>query len=757
MICLRTHQDDINKGVDYSEYWCERLTKSDGDYEDAEKLLVHTLTFACDQVYEKLPHLVSELDRTLREQQLRAFKRLRYHLYAQHPNETTKPWIQQLIREHEGYDWLQHGYEYQRMVRRACEHFGITLIAKNECIRIFDSILGGPSEANHRVWVEGFLGEELTMERLKKHTRHFHRMQLRPFERLLFGKYADYFHDLGHEAATSISDDNYGPSRIQTSFGPNDHSPISPEELANYDDDKLLDCINQWHKEEAFYDGKRYMRVNIQGLSEAFETVFKKSIIPNSNRLRFWMENLEKIERPIFLERMIAVMRDHIEAKNFDNLNDWLVFCNRVLLHVDHNLANEWKQADESNEVSEWNSPKWTVGDFIRVCLNKDTEMPGSAREQMGTLLDTLCTQSDWYLDRETTPDKPQTDLADKGINNPRGQALKDLVNFGFWLRRHGLKSESQEMIKILEKRFAADSRYPLTLPEYAILGISFNRILGLDKKWAIKNKSNFFPQDAPSQWLAAFGGYINYNRASKSIFEILRGEYSFALQLLDDFNKQHCQENKPTGIFDQDRRESSPEEKLMRVLGRHLFFYYVWEIYPLKGKTSLLERYYHVTGVNRERWGYLFEYIGRTLRDTSEQLEQNLIDRIISFFDWRVQIEEPMELRQFNFWLKAKCLTAQWRLDACAKVLEVCKAKGVSIIIPIDALREMLPDCTAKVVACFARLTDDIGDDNIYIYTDEAKTILSAGLGSSDYDVRQNAERARENLLRIGRFDLME
>ena len=757
MICLRTHHDDLNKEVDYSEYWCERLTKSEGDHEDAEKLLVHTLTLACDQVYEKLPNLVSELDKTLLEQQLRAFKRLRYHLYAQHPNETTKPWIQQLIREHEGYDWLEHGYEFQRMVRSACEHFGNTLITKEERLRIFDCIFSGPSKANYHVWVVGFLEEEFTEERFKEHQRRFHRMQFRPFEHLLFGEYAEYFHDLEHEAETPISDEDYGPRRVQTSFGPNDHSPITPEELANYDDGNLLRYINHWHNEEVFYDGKRYMRVNIQGLSQAFETVFKKSIIPDLNRLRFWMENLEKVERPIFLESMLAEMQDRIEAKNFDKLNDWLVFCNRVLLHTEHKLANDRKQADESSEVPEWNSPRWTVGDFIRVCLDKDTDMPVSAREQLGNLLDTLCTQFDWYLDRETTPNKPQTNLADKGINNPRGKALKDLINFGFWLRRHNLDSESREVTKILEKRFAKDSQYPLTLPEYAILGMSYSKILSLDRKWAIKNKLNFFPKDVRSQWLAAFGSYVDYNRASKPAFEILRDEYSFALQLLDDLDKQHCPEDKSTGISDRNTRENGPEKKLLRILGRHLFIYYLWEMYPLKGESSLLERYYQVTDGDRESWGDLFDYIGRTLRDTSVQLEQNLKDRIIIFFDWRIEVKEPMELRQFNFWLKAKCLTAQWRLDACAKVLEVCKTNRVSIIIPSDALREMLPDCTAKVVACFARLTDDIGDDNIYIYTDEAKTILSAGLGSSDHDVRQNAERARENLLRIGRFDLME
>ena len=757
MIRLRTHQQGLDNGIDNSESWCDRLTESEDDYEDAEKSLVHTLTFACDQVYEKLPNSVSELDKTLREQQLRAFKRLRYHLYAQHPNETTKPWIQQLIREHEGYDWLEHRFEFQRMVRIACEQFGNALITKEECIRIFDSISSGPSKANHRVWVVEFLGEELTEERFKTHTRRFHRMQLRPFESLLFGKYAAYFHDLQRDAETPISDDDYGPRRIQTSFGPNDHSPITPEDLANYGDEELLDFINQWNNEEVFYDGTRYMRVNIHGLSQTFETVFQKSIIPNSNRLRFWMENFERIERPIFLERMIAVMQERVAAKNFDKFDKWLTFLGRVLLHTDHKLANDRKKANEPREVPEWYSPRLAVGDFVRICLEKDSDMPVSARDQLAHLLDTQCTQSDWHLDEEPTPNKCQTNLADKGINNPRGKAWQDLINFGFWLRRHDLESESREVTKILEKRFATDSQYPLTLPEYAILGMSYNQILSLDRKWAIKNKSNFFPQDAMSQWLAAFGSYVDYNRASEPAFEILREEYSFALQLLDDLDKQHCPEDKSTGIFDRRTRENSPEEKLMSILGRHLFIYYLWEMCPLKGETSLLERYYQMTDGNRERWGHLFEYVGRTLRDTSEQPEQNLIDRIIDFFDWRIEVEEPMELRQFNFWLEAKWLTPKWRLDACAVILDICKSNRVSIIIPLDALCEMLPDYTAKVVACFARLTDDIGDDNIYIYTDEAKTILSAGLGSSDHDVRKNAKRGHENLLRIGRFDLLD
>ena len=78
-----------------------------------------------------------------------------------------------------------------------------------------------------------------------------------------------------------------------------------------------------------------------------------------------------------------------------------------------------------------------------------------------------------------------------------------------------------------------------------------------------------------------------------------------------------------------------------------------------------------------------------------------------------------------------------------------------MSVAIQIDALCDMLPDYTAEVVRCFAKLTDGFRDDTIDIYTERAKTILKAGIESSDKNVRRDAARAYENLLRTGRLDL--
>jgi hypothetical protein len=69
-----------------------------------------------------------------------------------------------------------------------------------------------------------------------------------------------------------------------------------------------------------------------------------------------------------------------------------------------------------------------------------------------------------------------------------------------------------------------------------------------------------------------------------------------------------------------------------------------------------------------------------------------------------------------------------------------------------------MLEQHIALVVECFAKFTESaIKTGAIYIQADQAKPILKAGLESDNPSVREDAERARENLLRAGRFDFLD
>ena len=740
MIRLQVHREDLDKvnDEDGSEIWCRRLDKQGNDYNVSREALVNTLTFACEQVFEKSPEAIVSLDGTLRNQRWKIFTRLRQHLYALHPNEQTQPWIREAILAHEDYALWEHHYELQQMIRRACECFGAALLTEEERTQIFDALLSGPSKVHFREW----MGERFTENRFEQRQRNFHRMQLKPFASVLFGEYADYFQQLEDEADEQISDEAYSPV-AETEGGLMSHrSPQSPETLANLTDEKLLVSINEWQEEHHDEDDWS-VEINIEALAEAFQTVFKDVIIPDAGRLRFWIDNRERIERLIYVRAMISAMQEHVKAKNFDKLSEWLTFCEWVLAHPDREYEEgySYKIGEESREHRHWNSARRAVGDFIGVCVEEDVDVPVSAREYLAKLLALLCTQFDWRLDEDMPVLLNRSDQITEAINNTRSRALESLVDFGFWLRRNDSEADVSEVTTVLEKRFAPETEHPLSLPERAMLGMLYHNIFILDGAWATAHKVDFFPQRDLPAWVEAFDGFLRYHRPFKPIFEVLRGDFEFALQQKGDAKRQEHPRGEP----------ADP-------LGRLLFTYYLWEVYPLRGETSLLEQYYQQTDDEHSEWADLFDYVGRALLNSGKHLDDALKDRAIQFLEWRLEVGEPTELERFSFWMEAECLEPEWRLDAYSRILDVIDSKSREIFRTLKTLGEMLPDHTAKVVECFAKITDHALKHSTYIsWKDGGKAILRAGLNSNDESVRENAEHARENLLRGGRFDFLE
>ncbi len=745
VIRLSRHRGYLNREEDSSETWCPRLNQSDQNYLNTKEMLVHTLAFACEKVYEKSPESIEALDQALRNQRWKVFKRLRQHLYALNPNKQTLSWIREFILQYKYYDkWeYDYGYEFQQMIRTACEHFGARLLDEEERTTIFDTILSTPSR-------EEFLkrmGDQFTEEGFQKWQRGFHRKQLQPFARLLTGEYQSYFHELKDGKEKPLSDEDYSPVGQwgKVSY----RSPSSPEELAGLSDEELLKHINTWQEGRPWYEENRYeddqwVAFNIRALADAFQTVFKDTIIPNEERLTFWLENRKRIERPVYVRAIILAIQEHIKEEHYERLDLWFELCEWVLSHPDSDeidesqeqIDREFSQPDESREHLDWGSSRRAVGDFIGECLKEEMDVPFTARESLANILRLLCTQFDRRLDKDEPVFLNSDDQITEAINNTRSRALEDLVKFGFWVRRYDNTDSVPEVTSILEERFKKGAEYPLTRPERAVIGMCYGSICSLNQSWAAKYKTIFFPQDDLSVWIETFGSFLHFNRPFKPAFEILRDNFVFALDHLSEFE----------------------DDEIVDKLGQHLFVYYLWEVYPLNGEDSLLERIYEKTKNDPQRWANLSNHIGWSVRNSSEHLEQGLIDRMVAFFDWRIEQKESEELRKIIFWLKAECLDSDWRLDAYARILDVSPSDDMDIFFELDILNEMLESHTAKVVERFTKITDTINQNgHRYIQVEKAKPILKAGLNSEEESVHENAKRAQENLLSAGYSDFLD
>ncbi len=732
------HQDELDRDgdEDYSQIWYQRVDGPSAEVLQPSETLVFTMTYACEQVWESDPDSAAALDEELRNRRWRIFRRLRQHLYALHPDERTKPWIRQEILQHQGHGHRQYHYEFQQMLRSAFETLGYDLLTEEELMPIFEAILGGPDQDAAR----RSMGEHHSEELLERRRRNFHRMQLQPFRNVLFGRFRDYLQDLEQEAGRLVSDEDYmpvGPMRAGMISG---HSPISVAELAGLEDEDLLSYINNWDDEHV--DTEDWLvETTIDALSDAFGQLFQQAIIPTPARLHFWLENRHRIERPIYVRKMLDAMNPRVATQDLSDLDRWLDFCEWVLSHPDRERQPSVEPSDRTRDNPYWGDCRRAVGDLmgrvISTGLENGVAMPSICRHRLPTLLETLCTEYDWHLDEDQTDFSGHDDAFGRAIGNTRSRALADLLKFGRWLRNHDPQGDVEAITATLEERFSPTTPRPLTTPERAILGIGFLDALTMDESWALSRKSDFFPRGAWRDWIVPFSVFLYYHHPYRRLFEIFRGDFAFAAQ------------NIPA------HAEQDPSlSRVLDTLGQRLLIYHANGMFPLLGDSSPLESYYLKTAGRRQHWADLFENAGRILHHHDGELDEVVKSRYEAFFEWRLEVGDPSELARFDSWLEANCLSAEWRLHAYSRALDVCQFDRGSFWHRWAPLSKMLPEHTARVVECFAKLVEKFEND-AYVSPEPAKRILNAGMASDEPEVRQNAERTREILLASGRFDV--
>ncbi len=720
---------DGNGDEDYSDIWCERLNISNR-YTAIEAKLVLALVFACEQVFEHAPNDIEKLNECLCAQRWKLFKRIRYHLYAKHPTEQTLPWIRECIVGHAHYSDRIHHYDFQRMFRSACETFGTDLLNDTQQAKIFAEIIKGPSRERYKAW----LGKEYTEARFKNYKNNLLLHQLHPFASLLKGKNLKKYNQLLQNHKPVLTDESYPPHLSEGCRTMSFQSPISTEDLLKKTDKKILNYINDWNDPHEHPDDWS-IEITFAALAGEFQNLFSTAVMANEKRLDFWLTHKSSIKRPIYIKAMLQAMLKSIEQNSLANLDKWLDFCLWVLQQPNSPpVEGDPAPSEESTDNPCWREARRAVLELVVHCVNNESNIPfsPSIRSSLSNILDALCTQFDWRLDCNQPVLVDEARQVDEAINNIRSYSLQILIDFGLWVRRQLPEDPVDEVTNILSKRIADNAQYPLTRPEYAILGMWFSNLYNLNPAWSTEQKEKLFPQLSLDIWKESFGAFLCYNHPWRKFLELFYNDYKLAIQNIGSFSNSE-----------------SLNDSIVKSLGNHLFIYYLWEKYSLDDEANLLAQFYDKTSSVCKHQTALFKYIGNNLKNSPKNLEKILTKRAMDFFEWRLGNANPEELQDFSDWLSAECLPADWRLNSFLKVLDRVVCKDTRLSTEIDALYSLLPSYEHLALQCFLKITEKIDPRGYAYFGDNAEKLLSAGLASTNEQVKHHAEQAQENLLK--------
>jgi hypothetical protein len=713
---------------DLSTAWCKRIDVSYDDYVDEAEELVHALTYACEKSCQVNPVTALRNDSLLAGQRWKIFRRIRYHLYWRFPT-LFKTQTQDALVRFQGYADQDYLFEFAQLSRAAWDALGTELLSIGQLTPIFEQILAGPNvEELHD-------NPHYTAEGIIARRDYVQRHHLWPFEQVLFGPYLDRFNELISGHAVSI-DDYLGWGGRPQVHEIVTQSPVAEVDLAARTDDELVDLLNTWTQTDP-PDYEMWVRRDREGLARAFAMAVAK----DPARFAAWGEKWGAITRPIYLRKALEEVSKMILTDRHDHVGGWLTLAERIV-SVTLPPINAPAAPDEENDArSDWQWARTVVVSFIKACLDTKTGVAAQWRPRIWSVLRFICCDTDARLDDSQTP--PSSELISIAINCTRGPALEALIAYAAWSRKHGespLSKSEDEIGLVLDQRFAGDP--PLTWPERGLLASDIHHLYWVSPTWVERNIENLIDQRDVTRWLACFKAFIHYGHIRTAIFPVLKSQYVFGLNHLDDL-----------------RRGSTEKQKLVAPMGFHFALLFLWGSFPYAGDESLLASYYERT--TTEEKSDLMTRFGQSIHH-AKVLDDPMPERAMQFFEERLNVasaeptEGVKEFQSVNSWIQSKTLPATWRLAMLRRVL-LLRPSSEDLSYLTGFLVECLSDHLAPVMECFALLTE-LGASQPYFYVqpNEGKAILRAGLASSDEAIKAWAKAAQNSLLAARRFEFL-
>jgi len=714
---------------DYSHFWREAVEASDEDQlSDPKELLVSAIRDAVVSIgridQSRPPSIIQELEK----HKWFIFQRLSLHVLNTFPK-GNEALIAERLTNRAIFTEPALWHEYSLLAQN---QFG-NLSLENQN-KILNWINEGP-DASDLAAIEKEQTEKIpAKEETQHYVKHWQLLHLAPIRASLPDPWKSRYKELANEFGEPEHPEFL--TRHVAVFGP--ASPKKAIELEKLSVGDVVRYLREWRPSGSL------LAPSPEGLSREL------TIVVSSDPTRFASAaNLFRELHPTYVRGMLSGLTEAAEKGHSFEWATVLDLCQWIVRQPRAEVGEE--RIDLEFDVG-WAQARKSIARLLsKGFQSKAGEIPYDLRKIAWNVIEPLTKDPDPTTESERNSYDPQSlDPINVGINTIRGEAIRAVLCYSLWVRRHldkGSKEVGFESMSETQEVLDAhlDPNIENTLAIRAIYGQHLPWLFFLDKRWALSRLSKILPSDESlrDSHDAAWGAYIVYCPPYGDIFEALREEYASAVEGLGD------------GMSKWRYLGADPKERL----AEHLMVLYWHGILDLEER--IMRRFFEIAP--DELRAHALSFVGRELLNEKGQIPITTVQRLRLLWESRNHAVQSSpssnvaELSAFGWWFASAKFEDAWALAQLSTILSIAKSIEAEhqVLKRLSILASEFPEQAIDCLSLMA--TYERAPWTFVVWREEIRAIMVSAIKSNSKNAAKKTAVLINRLSAIGRLEFRD
>ena len=710
----------FNSQLDHSFIWRPNIQKSEIDETSPLQLLTSATVVTAEQATQENPECISELVELLEKQKPSKviFGRIMLHVLTQ-ASEESHSLVTDRLTSLEIISNAELRTEYDNLL-----HGQFPNLLPEQQDKIVKVILAGP-----QLEIENYSQKSIAQDKWTL-------MMLHQISEHLSNEVSQRYHDLRSIYPTpELLQQGFPPVKFESWTGPT--SPVSLDEMGKLSPLEVIAFLKEWIPE------RDWGVPSPEGLSRILAISVENNAAAYANQANAFSD-----VEPTYVKALFYGLTETNQKFSWGpvlQLSKWVVDQSR-----DYDYAGKQMTDGQSfGQDPDWGWTRKAIAHLLKRGLgNTPLQIPQEFQEDI------------WYIckkllcDPEPTPEYEREyggdlfDLSNMAINTVRGTTMHVVMGFVKWNDMNLRERVDPQSVRgrlnilpnvrdVLEAHLSI--KFDPSLSVRAVYGEWFSCLYRINKEWA----SGLIPilfsleRDKQEYFLAAWYSFCSVSRINIELFELLREQYMYAIELLKSVPR------------DRMRSEYQMAEELARL--------FVSE----DGYTSVkatIDKFFSLADDHLR--SCMLRHMAVSSLSYDGKPVMPCVDRLKCFWDQRLAILEESEtpndsqkeLEAYGKWFLLDCFSPDWALKQLLRTLSLAKKVDDRPAV-CEKLTSLSSDYPKEVTECIRCLVEQ-GNKWFLARTDYCRTILSQVIDSGDEEAAESAKQVINHLVARGFSD---